>query len=152
MKLLLAALAIVSVVSCSKNSKVSEKAVPDAVKTTFALLYPVATVAEWDKDDDLTYEAKFKKEGREISVIFSVDGKVRKTEEEMNTTALPSAIVNHVNINYNNATIENAEKITDAYNIVTYEVEIKNKDLYFDANGSFIKEVTGSGKDKEDSD
>lgn len=152
MKLLLAALAIVSVVSCSKNSKVSEKAVPDAVKATFALLYPAATVDEWDKEDDFTYEANFKKDGKAVSVIFSVDGKVKKTEEEMNTTALPSAISNHVNSNYNNATIENAEKITDAYNIVTYEVEIKNKDLHFDANGNFIKEVTGSGKDKEDND
>jgi hypothetical protein len=39
------------------------------------------------------------------------------------------------------SSIENRPKITDAKGSITYEAELKGKDLIFDSKGKFIKET-----------
>jgi hypothetical protein len=50
-------------------------------------------------------------------------------------------VINYLQANYANKKIKESAKITSAAGIITYEAEVEDKDLIFDGNGKFLKEV-----------
>lgn len=120
--------------------KIKEKDVPPAVKNTFSKVYPQVKEAKWEKEGE-NYEAEFEQGRTESSVLIDSNGKILETEVEIAVQDLPATVKDYVQKTYNNASIKEAAKITNARGLITYEAEIKGKDLIFDANGSFIKEV-----------
>lgn len=129
--------AAVSLTACAQKMDASK--VPATVKTSFARQFPGAT-AKWEKEEG-KYEAGFKHQGHEMSAVFNANGTMEESEMEIQVSELPAAVTNFVKTNHSGATIKEAAKLTKANGEVQYEAEVKGKDLIFDANGNFIKEV-----------
>jgi uncharacterized membrane protein YkoI len=118
-----------------------EITVPSAVSSAFAKDFP-GKKAEWEMEG-VAYEAEFKLNGSEASVVYDNAGNRKELEIEIKTSELPAAALQYVEKNYPTSKIKEVAKITDDKNVVTYEVEIKkegkNMDVLFDAEGKFIK-------------
>lgn len=134
--------------------KVKEVDVPSNVKDGFKKQYPNAKVSEWEKEG-ANYEAEFKHNKVETSVVIDVTGSILETEVEIAVKELPAAVTEYIAKNYAGYKTEEAAKITDHKGTVTYEAEVeKGKeefDLIFDSNGGFVKKEveTGDEKDKD---
>ena len=133
-------LAAMFAVTFANAQKVSDKDVPTAVKTTLQKNYPNAKEIKWEKENG-NYEAEFEVEETDYSLLIDVSGKILETEIEIKVDALPANAKAYISKNYAGQKIKEATKITDNKGVVTYEAEIKGKDLIFDSNGNFIKEV-----------
>jgi hypothetical protein len=126
--------------SCSNAQKVSNKLIPPVVKTAFQQQFPNAKEIKWDKEDG-NYEASFEMADADQSVLIDASENVLETEIEIKIAELPINTRAYIAKNYAGKKIKEAAKITDNKSIVTFEAEIKGKDLIFDINGNFIKEV-----------
>ena len=132
-------LAIAGTVSYGQKQDVSK--VPVAVKAAFAKQYPGIT-AKWEKEDGL-FEASFKQNGSSISAMYETNGILKETETDIKVNELPSAVQAYVKEHYKGKSIKEAAKITKADGTVNYEAEVNGKDVIFDMNGNFLKEVKG---------
>jgi hypothetical protein len=130
-----------TIFSCSQKV-----AVPDVVKTKFVSLYPDAKNVKWDKEDGL-FEAGFKTNDVETSVVFDAAGTVTETETAIEASSLPAAISEYVAKNLDGRKIEEAAKIVDAAGKVNYEAEVDKADYIFDETGNFLSKKE---KDKEE--
>ena len=132
-----------SFVAFSQNVKV-----PKDVTNAFAKLYPKATSVKWDKEGESEFEASFKENGKNVTVTFEANGKVKETESSITEKELPKGVKTYITKHYSGYKVTEAAMITDAKGTVTYEAEItkaKSKhDLMFDKSGNFLKM-----KDKE---
>ena len=81
--------------------------------------------------------------------MIDVSGNILETEIEIKVDALPANAKAYISKNYAGQKIKEATKITDNKGVVTYEAEIKGKDLIFDSNGNFIKGKTEQEKDND---
>jgi len=112
--------------------------IPQAAKDSFAKLYPKAAEVKWDKENG-DYEASFKFNGKDMSVIFDKDGKILETETAIEISQLPNGIEKYVKDNYKGYKITGAAEIVKSNGEKLFEAEItkgKNKkDLLFDSNG-----------------
>ncbi len=117
---------------------VKESAVPEIVKSSFKKKYPTVKTVKWEKEDS-NYEAGFTVNKVESSVLLDSKGNIKETENEIPISQLPKGVVEYIKKNHPTAKITEAAKITDSKGEVTYEAEIKGKDLFFDANGKFLK-------------
>jgi hypothetical protein len=135
------AISILLAICCLKgfSQKIKESDVPAPVKTSFGKLFPGSS-AKWEKEDG-NYEAGFKKEGKTMSATFQADGSFMESETTIKQSELPPAVINYLQANYTNKKIKEPAKITSAAGIITYEAEVDDKDLIFDGNGKFLKEV-----------
>jgi hypothetical protein len=124
-------------------------AIPEPVKHAMKKLYPSAQDIEW-KEENGNYEAEFKGGGKKQSVLLDDKGSVLETEIEVPMSDLPKAALQYLEAHYKGQKVKETAMITDAKGIVTYEAEIKEKDLLFDSNGNFLKEHVE--KDQEDHD
>ncbi len=123
--------------------------VPNVVKAKFATLYPDAKNVKWDKEEAL-FEAGFKTNDIETSVVFDAAGTVTETETAIEASALPAAITEYVAKNLAGKKIDEAAKIVDASGKVTYEAEVNEADYIFDETGNFIsKKEKDKGEDKD---
>lgn len=134
---LLIAFALVSNLAFAQKKQKIE--VPTEVKKAFATRFPDAKVEEWQKEGDY-YEAEFELNKIEHSVLIDAKGDILEVEEEIKVKQLPIAISAYVAKNYPKQKIKEAAKITNAAGVVSYEAEIKSKDLLFDSSGNFLKE------------
>lgn len=134
---LIIANAAVLLTACSQ--KIDAVKVPAPVKESFARQFPGAT-PKWEKEDG-KYEAGFKQNGLEISALFEANGTMTESEIEIAIAELPSVVKDYIKTHYNGATIKEAAKITPATGKIEYEAAIKGKDIIFDINGNFIKEI-----------
>ncbi len=141
-------LAAMFAVTFANAQKVSDKDVPTAVKTTLQKNYPNAKEIKWEKENG-NYEAEFEVEETDYSLLIDVSGNILETEIEIKVDALPANAKAYISKNYAGQKIKEATKITDNKGVVTYESEIKGKDLIFDSNGNFIKEKTEQEKDND---
>jgi hypothetical protein len=119
---------------------------PAAAKAAFAKAYPGAIKVKWEKENG-EYEVTFEQKGQELSAIYNTKGVFQEAELEMKVSDLPAAITSYMKAHYK-AAVKGAAKITKADGTVNYEATLKGKDVMFDANGKFIKEVV----EKEDKD
>jgi predicted lipid-binding transport protein (Tim44 family) len=124
----------------SYGQKVKNENIPLAVQETFQALYPNADKVKWGKEKQ-NYEAKLTMSKKEISVVFDSNGKLIEKEEDIEITELPANAREYLSKNFPKSKIREVEKNTNAQGIITYEVEIKGKELIFDENGNFIEET-----------
>lgn len=144
--MLLAAGFMISLAACAQKMK--EADVPTAVKDAFKNSHKDAKEVKWKKEG-ANYEAEFELGKVEQSVVYDASGKLLETEVEIKVDELPSAAKEYITKNYKDAKIKEATKITDAKGTVTYEAEVKEKDLIFDSTGKFIKEEIETNEDKD---
>lgn len=128
------------IVSFSYAQKIAEKEVPAAVKSAFQKQFPDVKDVDWEKEKG-NYEVEFEIKETEYSVLLDASGTILETEMEINVDALPSNVRDYVSKNHAVEKIKEAAKISDTKGTITYEAEIKGKDLIFDSNGNFVKEV-----------
>jgi ABC-type transporter MlaC component len=140
MKKLILMMVAAMITSLSFAQKMQDKDVPAAVKTSFQKLYPNLKDVKWEKEKE-HYEASFDLNKVDNSVLFDAKGNVVETEVEIELNKLPNGVMEYVKQHYAGSSVKEAAKITDAKGTVTYEAEMKGKDLLFDSNGKFIKEA-----------
>lgn len=116
--------------------------VPFPVKNTFKQKFPDVKKVKWDIEKN-NFEASFEVNKVDNSILFDSDGNIIETEVEIQINQLPKGVATYVNSNYKGQKIKEAAKIIDAKGNVTFEAEIKGKDLVFDSKGIFIKEIKG---------
>lgn len=146
MRNLIIALGILVMVSSSKGQDISEKDVPETVKTKFTSLYPFVTKVKWEIEHG-KYEAEFKENTIEKSVIFQPDGTYVQTEIEIPVSTLPAAINEYLEKELLGKKIKEASEITSADGTVSYEAEIGKTDFLFDANGKLLRSESENNDD-----
>ena len=134
---LVAALAGISFV-CAQ--RIQEKDVPSNVKAGFQKHFPEAKNVKWEKEEG-NYEAGFKVQKVEHSVLLDAYGNIVESEVTINRSELSAPIKDYITKHYPGKRIKEAAKITDAKGVLTYEAEIEGMDIIFDKSGTFIKEV-----------
>jgi hypothetical protein len=113
--------------------------VPAAVKEALLKKYPDAAKVTWEKENG-NYEANWGgKSGEDNSVQFTPSGNFIEIVKAISISELPKPIISYVKEHYKEAKITEAGKVTDAHGKLSYEAEIKGKDVIFDENGNFVK-------------
>lgn len=132
--LILAAIAA-STVFGANAQKINADKLPKAVKEAFVRQYPHAIGVKWDKED-ADYEASFKNDGKELSVVFDAKGMEQEVEIEIKVSALPASVQEALK----------GKKIKEATEIkkggkTYYEAQVGIKDFFFDANGKAVAKI-----------
>jgi uncharacterized protein YxeA len=113
--------------------------VPAVVKTALYKKYPEAKKATWEKENG-NYEANWGgKSGEDNSVQFTPSGNFIEIVNAISVNQLPPNVATYVKQHYNGAKITEAGKVTDAKGNLSYEAEIKGRDVIFDKDGNFVK-------------
>ena len=128
-----------AIVACAQ--KINASKVPAVVKASFNAAYPGAA-AKWEKEDG-NYEVNFKNGGRAMSAVMMPNGSIIETETDINISELPVKAAAYVQEHYPGKQIKEASKIVTADRSINYEARVDGKDLIFDADGKFIKEIKG---------
>ncbi|MCY7422051.1 MAG: PepSY-like domain-containing protein [Chitinophagaceae bacterium] len=140
MKKLFVLLAITGFASFAATAQhLKESQVPSKVKLAFQKSYP-KTMGKWEMEDH-KYEVNFKHEGQTMSAVIDKMGNITETETDIAIKQLPVAISDYVMQHYKGAKITEASAIKKGGGEMNYEARVKGKDVIFDANGKFIKEV-----------
>ena len=121
-----------------KESKETKVMVPTVVKQAFEKQY-AGTKAKWDNENG-KFEASFKKDKQDMSVLYNANGTVEETEMSIPVTDLPANIKTYITA-HKLGKVKEAAKITKANGTVEYEAEVKSGDALFDSKGNFIKIV-----------
>lgn len=129
---------IITDICLAQNS--SAKKVPVVVKAAFEKQFPGADNVKWEKEGS-NFEAGFDLNKKENSAVFDAQGNLLEAEVEMEVSQLPTVVQTYMKEHYQGMKVKEAAVITDAGGIVTYEAEIKGKDVLFDSKGNFIKEI-----------
>lgn len=140
MKKLILLIAIVSFIDLAHAQTMRGKDVPAAVSDTFAKAYPTLDDVNWIKDGN-NYVVNYTEHKLNKSVTLDASGDLIGTREEIIISSLPIALMVYVKNNYRNNIVSEASKNTDAQGTVTYNTEISGMNLYFDAEGNFLKSV-----------
>jgi len=114
--------------------------VPQAVTKALISKYPEANKISWEKESG-NYEANWGgKSGEDMSVQFTPAGVYVQQVKAIDLNQLPAAVKQYAAVHYKGSKIKEPGKVTDAAGKISYEVEIKGKDVLFDEQGKFIKE------------
>ena len=132
--------------ACAQDLKEAE--VPAAVKESFRKAHPVVKDLRWEKEG-ANFEAEFKAGKMEQSIVYDPSGQLIETEIEIKAEELPAAAKDYLSKNHNHEKVREASKITDAKGVVSYEAEVKDKDLIFDSNGKFNREQADEAGEKD---
>jgi len=122
----------------TEAQKCKAKDVPPPVMDAFKKEYPAVKKVYWGKDG-IHYHAGFFDGKVPGSVTFDIMGKRLITEMQMPVEDLPQPVRDYVEKNYSGEIFKEVARITDADGMITYEVEVKDMDLIFDAKGNFIQ-------------
>lgn len=125
--------------------------VPEVVKKAFATMAPSATKAKWEMEDG-NYEAEYKENGKETSMVFSPAGKHLMTEHEIAISELPSNVAVDLARRAPGKKIEEASKLDYADGTIMYEAECGDVDYIFDAQGKYSKTEEEEKGDEDDDD
>lgn len=123
---------------CATVSMSYAQSVPAAAKSSFSKLHPQATGVKWDKEDG-GYEASFKENGKDMSVVMDAKGVLKETETDVAISELPAAVRTYVAKQMPGKKIKEAAIIVNAAGTKMYEAEVGGKDLLFDMNGKPMK-------------
>ncbi len=111
--------------------------VPEKVKETFKRHYSDARNVRWEKEEE-GYEAEFKLNGLNMSVVIDSMGVIQETEIEIPTSELPADCKNNLPPEYKGVKIKEAGKIIKTDGTVFYEAEVKGRDFFFSDNGLLL--------------
>lgn len=127
--------------SAQNNTKSNESEqdaeIPSAVESAFVEKFPNVEDSHWEKEHG-NYEAEFKVDHMDYSIVFDQAGKIIEEEIEININELPEAALNYIKAHYKGKRITEASKISTSAQTVEYEAEVADEDLVFDSNGKFI--------------
>lgn len=112
------------------GQKISSEKIPLEVKQSFEKSYPNAKNTKWDEEGDNAYEASFKLNADELSVVIDKKGQISEIEKEIPFSMLPLAVQTALK----GKKVKEAAIITKG-NKTMYEAEVNGKDLIFDGNG-----------------
>jgi hypothetical protein len=115
--------------------------VPANVKAECLKRFPESAKAKvsWEKEKG-NYEANWGgKSGEDNAAMFTPVGVFIELVKAIPVNQLPSAAIKYVKVHEKGATIKEAGLVTDPNGVVTYEAELKGKELIFDKTGTFIK-------------
>ena len=127
-------LAIFAFVTINVNAqKMTADKVPSVIKESLKNAYPNAKGAKWDKEKS-DYEASFKMDGKDMSVVFDAKGMEKEVETDIKFSELPMPV----------QTALKGKKVKEAAIIkkggkTFYEAEVGGKDLLFEADGKMVK-------------
>jgi uncharacterized membrane protein YkoI len=119
--------------------------VPVAVTRTLSREFPKAVVSKWSKEIEngkTTYEAGISEGSRRRDAVFSEQGSLIATEQDMDVANLPDKIKNAIQTKYPDAALYKAERI-ESNGKTQYEVQIlkgSRKEVLLDFNGKILKE------------
>jgi len=136
MKTMIAVCSLLILSLGASAQKLGAAKVPKAVKDAFAKSHPGVT-ASWEREA-ADYEANFKEGGKTMSCILTKQGTIIETETGIRAEELPASAKTYMNQHYKGQPWKEVAKIDKADGTVNYEVEIKGKDVLFDANGQHI--------------
>lgn len=129
-----------------ESKKETTKTISQAAKNAFLNEFPNASKVSWEAEDNM-FEASFKLNNAETSATYDAEGKKKEVETEIEINQLPEAVIKYINKNHARAKLQEAAKIVDDKNNTTFEAEVSInrvvKDLIFDSDGNFIKEIAG---------
>lgn len=109
--------------------------VPFVVKQALLKKYPAAGEVTWEKEKG-NYEANWGGKSKEDnSVTFTPAGAFLEQVVAIPVTSLPAAVTTYIKTHYPGVKITEAGKVTDAAGKISYEAEVKGKDLSFDETG-----------------
>lgn len=135
---------VLSAVGCKEK-----KTPPETIKNTLTEMYPGISKIKWENEKGGIWEAEFKNNGIKTSVAFNANGSLKEVEEEIALNNFPKAAQEYIQKNYPDKKIKDITKMTDAKGLVTFEAEVNEQDLIFDALGNFIK-IEKESKDGEE--
>lgn len=119
--------------------KVGRTGVPAVVFTNLLKKYPSAKKVTWERENG-NFEANWGgRSGEDMSVQYTPEGRFVEEVRAIPASSLPSGVEAYVRTHYKGATIKEPGKVTDAQGKISYEAEIKGKDMLFDEHGNFIK-------------
>ncbi|RTL47635.1 MAG: hypothetical protein EKK39_13870 [Sphingobacteriales bacterium] len=131
---------VFTAVSClAQDLKKSE--VPQQVQNACAQKFSESSHAKiaWEKEKG-NYEANWGgRSGEDNSALFTPAGVFIEIVKAIPVSQLPAGVTQYVQAHEHGAKIKEAGLVTDAKGVVTYEAEIRGKDLIFDKSGKFIK-------------
>ncbi|MGV3613246.1 MAG: PepSY-like domain-containing protein [Fluviicola sp.] len=144
-RLILTGTLALSIAGCSSAQKTEKEGkgskIPATVQEAFKKQFPTITDVDWEQEGS-NYEAEFENGEIETSVVINTSGVILETETEMETSALPKAVLDYIELNYKGQKVKEAAKIVLNDGTVNYEAEVNKKDVIFDSNGTFIKVIT----------
>ncbi len=142
MKKYFAALAFAGIVSTGAFAQDLKTAdVPASIKAACNKKFPEAAKSKvsWEMEKG-NYEANWGgKSGEDNSALFTPAGNFLELVKAISPSQLPAAAIAYVKEHEKGATIREAGHVTDSNGKVTYEAEIKGKELIFDETGKFLK-------------
>ena len=118
---------------------IKERDVPAAVLTSFSKMQPNASKVKWENEDGM-YEGSFMTNKLETSLLFSRDGILVQTENEITIAELPAGVLDYVSKQYPSTKIEEVNRVTGIKGAISYEVEVADVDLLFSNTGQFISQ------------
>ena len=119
--------------------KINADKVPAAVKASVSKAHSGVS-ATWEKERG-NYEANFKEGDKVMSCVIDKSGTILETETDVPISGLPQTVQSYVKDHYKGARIKEASKIIKSNGEEYYEADVNGKDVLFDKNGKFIKEV-----------
>jgi len=126
---------LISLVGTAQNNNA-----PSAIKTAFTKAFDNVSDVKWEKEGK-SYEVSFVQNANKMSALIDMKGNILETETELKISSLSLQIINYIKDHYKGKALIGAAKIINAAGILNYEAAIKGKDILFDANGTFLKEV-----------
>ncbi len=134
MKITLAVITTILLCTCNTVS------VPTFVKKAFSKIFPEVGDPKWDNENG-NFEANFKSSGINMSALFDANGNWLETESTVPFTEMSANINLYMQQHYKNKTIKDVSRIVKNNGIMNYEAGIDGKDILFDKDGNFIKEI-----------
>lgn len=131
-----------------------ENQIPAAAKTGFAAKFPAAQQVKWSVEKPGEFEAEFKLNGVETSVLVDAKGNLLETEAEIKEGELPHSVKTAIARDFSGYKIDEIEKATDAKGGISFVMEAsKGKEkleISFDSNGNLLsKEALKKENDKD---
>ena len=139
MKKLLILVLATALLTHLQAQKISAAKVPASVTNAFKKQNPDVKSVTWEAENG-NFEANYKKGGGNYSEVFDKNGNLLETEVDIKVSQLPAAVPGYVKSHYKSS-IKEASKITKANGEVEYEAALSDKDVIFDVNGKYLKEV-----------
>jgi hypothetical protein len=120
------------------TSQAQKTSIPEAVKAKVTATYPKATGVKFEKEGK-EFEAEFKNEGKEMSILMNVQGNILETETDIAVSELPKNVQEYLTKNFKGKKIKEAAQIVDSKGMKKFEAEIGGKDYFFDEKGNLLK-------------
>ncbi len=127
-------------IACQFNlnaQKITESAVPTAVKTSYTQMFNNIPVTGWELENG-NYEASYMQGGVSSAVLYASDGKLIQLEYAIGLGDMPEAALTYMRTNVPDKKLGDMTRIKTVTGSISYEIETSGGDYLFDTNGNYI--------------